>query len=194
LLQRLEVFDRPDLEHDLVALPADRPVNRSTREERMRSGTVRHIAVRDALAQEFGRLEGTSQVVRTADPRHRQNLAALRLRAQLPVLVSLATTITALALAAPAAASVGWWSTTHAQRALHSMKLARAGVVNTVRCHGTGRARAGLYSTFRCTVFGQVPAGASVAANVTIQVLSSTRYKRLTCQTASMPLTDKVCP
>jgi hypothetical protein len=160
----------------------------------MRSNSVRHVAVRDALAQELGRLKGTSEVVSTADPRHSRNLAVVCLRRQPPVLTILATLVL-LVFAAPAAASVGWWSTTHAQRALHSMKLASAGVVTSVRCHGSGRAKAGLYSAFRCTVSGQIPAGGNqVAANISIQILSQTRYKRVSCQTASAPLTEKVCP
>ena len=159
----------------------------------MRSGTIRNVAMGDALAEKLGRLEGGSKVTGAAYPRHRRNLAGRQPRRQLPVLLILAT---AVALTAGSAAATTFrWSVPQANKTLHSFRFAKPGTVNLVNCHGKGRATATRFSTFKCGIFGQVPAhGRSVAVNVDVQATGLRTYRVVDCQTASAPLTQKLCP
>lgn len=100
-----------------------------------------------------------------------------------------------LTIATQAAATTFRWSVPQANKTLHSFRFAKAGAVTTVRCAGKGRAVAARFAAFHCTVFGQIPVhGRQVAVNVDLQVTGLTRYHVTACQTASTPLTQKVCP
>lgn len=113
------------------------------------------------------------------------------------VMIIVAAAAAALAPVA-SGSSIAFWSVAHAQKALHTMKLAPGTTVTTVTCRGTSRGRmvagARSYSSFRCTVSGQQQnRSVNVAANVDVAITGRTTYRILRCQTASMPLTAKVC-